>query len=172
MLVVMSGLPGVGKSAIADELGRLLPACVIAVDPIEAAMLESGIPQSFETGLAAYNVGATIASHQLRLGMSVIADAANYLAVGRRIWTAAAAEAGVDCFPIEVVCSDEPVHRNRMERRRRALEPYPELTWEAVLQRRRETEPWTADRLVLDSVRPLDENVARALDYVTKGAVR
>ena len=52
------------------------------------------------------------------------------------------------------------------------LEPYPELTWEAVLQRRRETEPWTADRLVLDSLGPIDENVARALEYVTKGAVR
>ena len=107
VLVIMSGLPGVGKSAIADELGRALPACVVSVDPIEAAMLESGIAQSFETGLAAYNVGAAIAAHQLRLGMSVVADAANSLEVGRRIWTSAADAAGVATFPIEIVCGDE-----------------------------------------------------------------
>ncbi len=170
VLVIMSGLPGVGKSAIADELGRRLPACVISVDPIEAALLASGIPQSFETGLAAYNVGAAIASQQLRLGMSVIADAANYLEVGRQIWRAAAAEAGVTCFPIEVVCSDDDAHRSRLEGRRRDLEPYPALTWEAVLERRRETESWTFDRLVLDSVRAVDENVARAIEHLTKGA--
>jgi predicted kinase len=170
VLVIMSGLPGVGKSAIADELGRLLPACVISVDPIEAAMLACGIPRSFETGLAAYNVGAAIASHQLRLGMSAIADAANYLEVGRRIWTAAAAAAGVAALPVEVVCSDEALHRDRLERRRRDLEPYPDLTWETVRRRRRAAEPWTSDRLVLDSVRSVDENVAEALEFLRKGA--
>jgi len=43
MLILMSGLPGVGKSALAHELGRLLPACVLSVDPIEAAMWRSGL---------------------------------------------------------------------------------------------------------------------------------
>ena len=167
----MSGLPGVGKSAIADELGRVLPACVVSVDPIEAAMLEAGIPQSFETGLAAYNVGAAIAAHQLRLGMSVVADAANSLEVGRRIWTSAADAADVASLPIEVVCSDEAVHRHRLEHRQRDPEPYPALTWAAVLQRGRETEPWATERLVLDSVRPVTENVARALEFLTKGGV-
>ena len=76
LLVLMGGLPGVGKSAIADALGERLPATVISVDEIEAAMLRSGIERSFETGLAAYNAGAAIAAHQLRLGLAVIADAA------------------------------------------------------------------------------------------------
>jgi AAA domain len=84
LLVLMSGLPGVGKSAIADALGERLPAVVVSVDEIEAAMLRSGIDRPFETGLAAYNAGAAIAEHQLRLGLSVIADAANYLEVGCR----------------------------------------------------------------------------------------
>jgi hypothetical protein len=38
---------------------------------------------SFETGLAAYEVGATVALAQLRIGLTLIADAANYLEVGR-----------------------------------------------------------------------------------------
>jgi predicted kinase len=84
-LVVMSGLPAVGKSAIADALAARMRAVVVSVDELEAAMLRSGIERSFETGLAAYNVGAAIAEHQLRLGITVIADAANYLEVGRQI---------------------------------------------------------------------------------------
>jgi broad-specificity NMP kinase len=36
VLVVMSGLPGTGKSAIADALRHELGAPVLSVDPIEA----------------------------------------------------------------------------------------------------------------------------------------
>jgi predicted kinase len=38
MLIVMSGLPGVGKSSTADTLGRRLAVPVLSVDPVEAAM--------------------------------------------------------------------------------------------------------------------------------------
>ncbi len=52
-LVLMSGLPGVGKSAIADTVAVRISALVVSVDELEAAMLRSGLDQSFETGLAA-----------------------------------------------------------------------------------------------------------------------
>jgi predicted kinase len=167
VLVMLSGLPGVGKSAIADALGRRLPAVVISVDPIEAAILRSGIPRSFETGIAAYEVGAVVAEHQLRHGLHVVADAANYVEIGRDMWRAAAERAAVTTRAIEVVCSDERVHRQRLESRRRALEPYPDLDWEAVLRRRAEVEPWTQEVLTLDSIRAIDDNVADALAYLT-----
>jgi predicted kinase len=170
VLVLMSGLPGVGKSAIADVLGERLRAAVIPVDEIEAAILRSGVERSFETGLAAYQVGAALAAHQLRLGMSVVADAANYLEVGRQIWWSAAEELGVDVRAIEVVCSDETAHRRRLASRERGLEPFPEPTWAEVMRRRTETEPWSRDRLVLDSARSLVHNVQQALDYVARAA--
>ncbi|MGW7692987.1 hypothetical protein ACWGMA_29695 [Streptomyces asiaticus] len=34
----MAGLPAAGKSSVAEGLGRALPAGVVAVDPVEAAM--------------------------------------------------------------------------------------------------------------------------------------
>lgn len=162
----MSGLPGVGKSAIAEALGRELPAVVVSVDEIEAAMLRSGIAHSFESGLAAYNVGAALAGHQLRLGFSVIADAANYVEVGRQIWWSAGEAAGAIVHGIEVVCSDDSVHRARLADRQRDLEPFPEPTWEQVDQWRSETEPGIRPRLVLDSVRSVAENVRLALDFL------
>ncbi|MEY9927846.1 putative kinase [Catenulispora sp. GP43] len=38
MLIAMAGLPGAGKSTVAEPLARELGALVVSVDPIEAAM--------------------------------------------------------------------------------------------------------------------------------------
>jgi predicted kinase len=168
----MSGLPGVGKSAIADELGRLIGAAVVSVDPIEAAILQSGVPRSFETSLAAYNVGAVVAEHQLRLGLRVIADAANYLEVGRDIWRRAAERAGTQVRVIDVRCSDEDLHRDRLLNRRRQLDLFPEPSWDAVLRRRAETEPWDQEHLRLDSVDSVKQNVTRAAAFLSAESTR
>jgi predicted kinase len=164
VLVVMSGLPGSGKSTLADALGARLSAPVISVDPIEAAIWRAGITPSFETGVAAYEVGATIAEHQLRLGLTVIADAANYLEVGRAMWRQAASRAGHPVRVIEVLCSDEALHRRRLDGRQRAIDGFPEPTWELVEEQRAAWEPWPEARLVVDSAGDLD--VEAALAYV------
>ena len=166
MLIVVSGLPGVGKSAIADAVGRRLPAPVLSVDPIEAAIWRSGISPSFETGLAAYQVVATLAEHQLRLGLPVIADAVSSIEVARAMWRRAASRAGAPMRVVEVVCSDAEVHRDRLAQRVRDIDGFPEPTWAAVLARKDEWEPWTDARVVLDTVLPLDHNVELALAFL------
>ena len=45
-LVMLGGLPGAGKSALADDLRTALPAVVLSVDPVEDAMYRAGIDQS------------------------------------------------------------------------------------------------------------------------------
>ncbi len=151
VLVMISGLPGSGKSHLAQALAIELRAVIVSVDPIEDAMIQSGLPMSFETGLAAYQVGAVVAAAQLCNGLTVIADAANYLEVGRDIWRTVAAESGVALKAIEVICSDTQLHKTRLEGRRRGLRAYPEPSWHDILRRASEVEAWTTPRLVLDS---------------------
>ena len=55
-LIAMSGLPGSGKSTIAEGIARRLSIPILSVDPIESAIITAGIARSFETGLAAYLV--------------------------------------------------------------------------------------------------------------------
>ena len=43
MLIVFSGLPGTGKSELAQRIGRRLRIPVLSVDPIESAILRAGI---------------------------------------------------------------------------------------------------------------------------------
>jgi len=54
VLIVVTGLPGSGKSTLADALGRHLPAVVVSVDVVEAAILRQGFEPSFNTGVTAY----------------------------------------------------------------------------------------------------------------------
>ncbi len=166
MLVVLSGLPGSGKSAIADELGRRLRATVLSVDPIEAAIWRCGISPSVETGIAAYEVAAVLAENQLKLGLTVIADAVNSLEVAREMWRRAARHADATARVIEVVCSDAEVHRRRLTGRVRTIDGFPEPTWDDVLARQDEWERWQEDRLVFDATEPLTDNVERALAYL------
>ena len=168
VLVVVSGLPAVGKSELADALGQRLGAAVLSVDPIEAAMWRCGIAPSFETGVAAYEVVAVLAEHQLRLGLTVIADAVSSLEVARDMWREAASRTGAAMRVIEVVCSDEGTHRERLARRVRDIDGFPEPSWEDVVRRRDGWEPWGDEHLVVDSVRELEESVVEALAYVDR----
>lgn len=172
VLIVVSGLPGAGKSTLADSVGRALGAAVLSVDPIEAAIWRSGIPPSFETGLAAYEVVATVAEHELRLGLAVVVDAVSSLEVAREMWRKAARRTGAATRVIEVVCGDEMVHRDRLARRERDMGGFPEPTWDDVVRRKQEFEPWVDDHLVLDSVRDTEVNTAEALAFLTTGLER
>jgi predicted kinase len=168
MLVVVSGLPVVGKSRLADALGQRLRAAVLSVDPIEAAMWRCGIAPSFETGVAAYEVVAVLAEHQLRLGLTVIADAVSSLEVARDMWRGAASRTGAAMRVVEVICSDEGTHRERVARRARDMDGFPEPSWEDVVRRRDEWESWREERFVVDSVRQFEENVAGALEFLKR----
>src|SRR5262249_10097594 len=139
MLVVLSGLPGTGKSALASRLGQRLRLPVLSVDPIESAILRAGIVPRFETGLAAYLVAEALADAQLALGMGAIVDAVNSVEPAKEIWRKLTGRYGVALRVIECKCSDEALHRQRLSSRRREVAPnFPEPTWDDVQRRRLE----------------------------------
>ncbi|MER5900152.1 AAA family ATPase [Streptomyces mirabilis] len=90
MLIVMAGLPAAGKSSVAQRLGRALPAVVVPVDPVEAAMWRAGVDRAQPTGLAAYLVAEAVADGVLALGQSAVIDAVNAVEAARRQWRALA----------------------------------------------------------------------------------
>ena len=114
MLVAMAGLPGTGKTAIAELLGARLSKPVVSVDPIEAAILRAGIDADQPTGLAAYLVAEALAENVLRAGHGVIVDAVNAVDPAREQWVNLAARTGEKLKFVEVVCSDTDVHRARL----------------------------------------------------------
>jgi predicted kinase len=170
-LVVMAGLPGAGKSTIAEIIGARLGATVVSVDPIESAILRAGIDADQPTGLAAYLVAEQIAEKELESGRTVIVDAVNAAEAARLQWRDLASRTDVRLRVIEVVCSDEAVHRARLEKHKRGLPHLEEITWRAVEQSLDGYAPWTGPssalpRITIDSVESIGSNVDAALAFI------
>ncbi|HEX7885884.1 MAG TPA: AAA family ATPase [Phenylobacterium sp.] len=166
VLVVLGGLPGAGKSSVAEGVARQLPAAIISVDPIEAAMWRSGLERS-ATGIAAYDVAVALAGEQLKAGLSAVADAVNPVESARAMWRELSAAHDASLAFIEVVCSDRGLHQRRIEARVRAIPGMSEITWEQVDARTREFEPWAEPHLVLDSATDSPERLhAQAIAYI------
>jgi predicted kinase len=170
-LVVMAGLPGTGKSTIAEVIGNRVGLPVVSVDPIESAILSAGIDSDQPTGLAAYLVAETIAEAVLTGGAGVIVDAVNAVEPARDQWVRLAARQNVPAKFVEVVCSDPELYRTRLASRSRDRPHFAEPTWHAVEQSIDEWESWSGSsaavpRITLDSVQPLGVNVEQALAFI------
>lgn len=69
---------------------------------------------------------------------------------------------------VVVSCSDERVHRQRFESRRRDIEGFPESAWEAVVERQAGFVGWSDEGVHIDSLRPLKEEIRTVLDHIER----
>ncbi|MEP6896354.1 MAG: AAA family ATPase [Chloroflexota bacterium] len=164
-VIVVSGLPGAGKSTVAESVAGELRLPIFSVDPIEASIIKSGIQQSFETGLAAYLVAEALANEQLSLGLSVIIDAVNPVQAARDMWQNLSNKYNSKLIIIECVL-DYDLHKQRIESRIRNLHGIPEVTWVDVENRRNSYLAWEGKRLILDTSNTREDNLAKVLEYV------
>lgn len=148
MLIVFGGLPGTGKTTIGRELAARQPCAYLRIDVIEEA-LRTACGDQEDVGPAGYIVAYELAKSNLALGMTVLVDCVNPLAITRQAWRAIAASTTSPLLEIEIVCSDLAEHRRRVEGRTIDIRGFVPPTWDAVL--RHDYEPWTTNRLVVDS---------------------
>lgn len=149
MLIILAGLPGVGKTTIAREIAPRLVAVHLRIDSIESAIRRSTRHSSVPMDDAGYLVGYAVAEDNLRLGHTVIADCVNPWPETRSAWLAVAERAGVRAVTIEFICSDLYEHEGRVSARAADLPDVRPVTWQQVLAR--DYRPWTTDRIVIDT---------------------
>jgi predicted kinase len=148
VLVVIGGLPASGKSTIAGRLARLLRAPYLRVDRIEQAVV-AWSSLEHPVGAAGYAVAYALAAEQLALGLDVIVECVNPIALTRDSWVSTAAAVGAAVDEVEVICSDPVEHRRRVVTRGTDVEGLVKPTWEDILSR--EYQPWERPHLVIDS---------------------
>ncbi|BCW90407.1 hypothetical protein sos41_35760 [Alphaproteobacteria bacterium SO-S41] len=146
MLVIFAGLPGTGKSTLARALAQSERFTLLRIDSIEQALRDNGVTEIEGRGYAA---AYAIAADNLKLGLGVVADSVNPIALTRNAWRAVAAEAGVPAVDVEVICSDKAEHRRRLEARAIAMPDHPPVSWAEV--EAREYDAWDRDRIVIDT---------------------
>lgn len=162
-LVVVSGLPGSGKSTIAGALAARLRICLLELDRIEAPLLRRVHGDALEW--ATYEGLTSLAEQQLQNGLSVILDSVAWTNELRDRWATLALRTGAEFRAIEAVCSDPEEHRRRVEARH-GIDPA-RPRWEDVVSARQQYwKDWSAKRFVADTVQPIEVLLPKILAFV------
>jgi predicted kinase len=159
MLISLGGLPGTGKTTVAQTLARRLAAVYLRIDTLEQAFV-SGSSQA-DIGPAGYLAAYAVAGDNLRLGLTVVADSVNSLDVTHNAWRNVALDSGVRIFEIELICSDMAIHRLRVEERRADIPGFQLPTWKSVLERQYDL--WKSEHLVVDTANVSVEQAVEAI---------
>jgi len=146
-LILLSGLPGTGKTTLSTGLAAATGAVPLRVDTIETALARTGAMRLTE----GYEVSFDLARDYLGLGRDVIADMVNNGAWERQRWDRVAAETGAVLIPVEVICSDRTAHRHRIAARRSQSPEAGHPDWAAVCARG--FQPWDRCRVLIDTAK-------------------
>lgn len=134
-LIVVAGVPGTGKSTLADRLGADLSVPVFAIDWLLGALTPFG--------------GRSL-DHLLDLGEELLTTLAYLVAIVCR-------------------CDDDLAHQQRLTSRSRGIPGWHEGgNWGNVRQRRDNFPHWDGEHLEIDGTRPIEANVAQALDWIRR----
>lgn len=161
MLVILGGLPGSGKSTVAQALARRIGACYLRVDTIEQAITFSALANGNDVGPAGYVALYRLAADNLRLGQTVIADSVNPIEITRAAFRNVAIETGSKFIEVEVFCSDVTTHRHRAETRSPAIEGRANPTWVQIQER--QYEPWSPDLRLDTFLLSVEESVSQVV---------
>ena len=160
VLVVVGGLPATGKSTIATVVARRTKAPYLRVDRIEQTIV-AWSALTHPLGPVGYAVAYELAREQLRLGLDVIAECVNPIALTRDAWLDIAAASGAAIVEVEVICSDEVEHRRRVATRTSDVDGLLKPTWSEIMDR--EYEAWSRPHLLVDSARISVQDAAKLI---------
>jgi predicted kinase len=166
-LVMMSGLPGSGKSTLSQILADRSGATLLRIDVFEQDLRnQHGV--DFEVGTRGYRQGYTLAMQHLREGRNVIADAVNAVEAARQGWRDVAAATDAEIVEIEILCSDTEEVRTRLQTRDTGIEGLAPVRLSAVSSR--QWEPNSNRHAAIDTAGKSVTSCVHALEQLAFGS--
>ena len=163
MLYILGGLPATGKTELSKYLSSSLGAVHIRIDTIEQELKNVGLKKLYDEG---YKIAFAIALENLRNGLSVVADSTNPVMESREAWINVANKASSPFIEIEVICSNENEHKERVEKRQTDIPNLLLPSWESVTSR--EYHSWKTVRIVIDTAGKTPEQSKKELSELLR----
>ncbi|WP_206477488.1 AAA family ATPase [Microbacterium sp. KRD172] len=167
-VVVVTGLPGTGKSTLAEGIAKAARAPAFSVDWLLGAIAPSGVLSGAARPVVRgvyEGLLSSLLTRQLMLGQSAVLDT---IASDDIIeaWSSITYQYDGRLVTVEGVCSDETVHRSRVEGRRRNIPGWHEIDWSHVEFMKKEIEPLTVPRFTVDAIHPAASNLSAVLRHI------
>tara|TARA_B100002003_G_scaffold236806_1_gene253188 strand:+ start:171 stop:677 length:507 start_codon:yes stop_codon:yes gene_type:complete len=163
MLYIFGGLPATGKTELSKYLSSSMGAVHIRIDTIEQELKNVGLKNLYDEG---YKIAFAIALENLKNGLSVVADSTNPVLESREAWISVANKASSPFTEIEVICSDENEHKERVERRQTDIPNLLLPSWESVTLR--DYHSWKTVRIVIDTAGKTPEQSKKELSKLLR----
>jgi predicted kinase len=164
-LVLLSGLPGTGKTRLAIEISRKRQYSILSKDRFQSQLRSQGL--AGREGAEGYELLFDAAERQLALGNGVILDAVFPRAGFRRRAEELARLHGTPFRPILCYCSEDEALKERLKNRERYVPDWTPAGWEEVERIRSYFEAWQEDSAIgLDALMDFEHNLTLALGWI------
>lgn len=167
---VFSGVPGTGKSTLAEAITKETNAALLNWDWIMSALrvfpeVWAAAPDVDTRRDIGYELMSRMIESRLRLGQSSVTDCvARTRALAQ--WSDLAAAHAAPVFVIECFLEDAAVHKTRITGRQRNIPGWDELDWRFVAASRSAYEPLPEPKLLIDAAKPIAENLEAVRAYL------
>ena len=167
-LVIFSGLPGTGKSTLANRLARELHWPLLRIDDVVNNIPENPGVEFWDSQV---EVLLTLTEAQLEIGLSVVVDSV-FMNTDRQHAQALAQKYQAHFRPIYTHLSDEKIWEQRLTARYIELNNLAVSTWEQVQRQRGHFRNWERDMaLFVDAMDSAEKNYEAVLRFVTNEEV-
>jgi predicted kinase len=129
-LIILAGLPGSGKSHLAEAIARQHPAAIVRSDQVRKLLFPQPQYTGAESGIVYLTCYALI-EELLADGYTVVFDATNLTRESRRRARACAERRGVPSLTLIAIAPEEVIEQRLRQRHAGGAEPYfSDATWE------------------------------------------
>jgi len=163
VLIVMSGLPGSGKSYLSQRLADQLLAVIIEADRVRKTLFPRPTYDAQESALV-HRTCQEVMRRLLRKGVRVVFDATNLVEFQREILYSLAERCDAGLLIVRTVAPEQTV-RERLEHRREAAS---DADWRVYRRMSRRQQKISRTHLCIDTSDDIDEAVRKVMRAVRR----